>query len=109
MTDGLHIREATINKIDVDFLASVQLLANEERLSAYDDWDAKQFKEYWRAHTLREVAGEIEDSTTYVIEFNGTPVGRLRIVRPGGEIFIGGIQILPNISERDLEVASFAL
>lgn len=100
MTDCLQIRKAT--KIDVEFLASVQLLANEERLSVYDDWDAKQFKEYWRAHTVREVAGEIGDSTTYVIEFNGTPVGLLRIVRPGGEIFIGGIQILPSYQRSGL-------
>ncbi len=37
-----------------------------------------------------------------MIEFNGTPVGRLRIVRPGGEIFIGGIQILPNYQRAGL-------
>ncbi len=100
MTECFHIREATED--DVEFVASVQLLANEERLSAYDDWDAKQFKEYWRAQTLREIAGEIEDSTTYVIEFNGTSAGRLRIVRPGGEIFIGGIQILPKYQRAGL-------
>ena len=100
MTDRLGIRGA--NEIDVEFLASVQLLANEKRLSADEGWDAKRYKEYWRAQSLREIAGEVDDSTTYVIEFNSNPIGRLRIVRPGDEIFIGGIHIHPNCQRTGL-------
>lgn len=45
--------------------------------------------------TREEVEGKEENSLTYVVEADGTPVGRLRVVRTDEELLIAGIQILP--------------
>jgi ribosomal protein S18 acetylase RimI-like enzyme len=58
-----------------------------------------------RVDTLYQVQGTIENSTTYVIEFDGKSAGRLRVVRTAGEIFIGGIQLLPDCQGRGIGTA----
>jgi len=93
MASILNIRKATQN--DIEFLASVSLLANEKRLSAETSWNAEHFVKQARTSAKREVQGKVKDSITYVIECDCTPVGRLRVIRPGNEIHIAGIQILP--------------
>jgi ribosomal protein S18 acetylase RimI-like enzyme len=52
--------------------------------------------------TLYQVQGNIEDSTTYVIECDRQSVGRLRVVRTADQLFIGGIQLLPDYQRRGI-------
>ena len=80
---------------DIDFLVSVLDLADCDRLSQNEDWDREQYVARCRADTIEETAGRVEDSTTCVVGVDGTPVGRLRVVRPGDHLYLAGIQILP--------------
>ena len=80
---------------DIDFLVSVLDLADCDRLSHNEDWDREQHVARCRAHTLEETAGKVEHSITCVVEVDGAPVGRLRVVRPGDHLYLAGIQILP--------------
>ena len=90
---ALSIREATID--DIEFLVSVLLLADRDRLATTDGWDSDRFVDRSRAATTEEVAGKVENSSTYVVEADTTPVGRLRVVRSREGLLIAGIQILP--------------
>ena len=81
---------------DIEFLTSVNISANEERLSTREDWDADAFARDVEASARNQVAGKVEHSITYVIELDGTAVGRLRLIRPGNERHVAGIQILPS-------------
>ena len=89
----IRVRPATPE--DIGFIASVVLEASRERLSRKDGWDPAR----WHAGALKvtadEVAGGKPHSVTHVIEAAGVPVGRLRVVRPGDHIYLGGIQLLP--------------
>lgn len=94
MLGRLNMRQATQN--DVTFVVKVLLLANEKRLSAREEWRAERFLKNVTASTQKEVDGKVANSTTYVIEYDNVQVGRLRIVRPGNEIHIAGIQVHPK-------------
>jgi len=59
----------------------------------------KEFKDYAK----KFVAEKIQ-----VIQFNGLDVGRLRVVRSADEIYIGGIQILPEFQNKGIGSAIFA-
>jgi ribosomal protein S18 acetylase RimI-like enzyme len=52
--------------------------------------------------TLEQVQGHLEDSITYVIEADGQPAGRLRVVRTAGQIEIAGLQVLPEYQNRGI-------
>ena len=92
-TAPLTIRKAT--RDDVEFLASVDLLANEKRCAERPDWNPERALERLRAAAVKQVDGMEENSMTYVIESDRTPVGRLRLVRPGDRLHLAGIQIHP--------------
>ena len=89
----LTVREATMD--DVEFLVSVNLLANEARCAARPDWNAERALERMTAAAVKQIDGMEEHSMTYVIESDRTPVGRLRLVRPGDRLHLAGIQIHP--------------
>lgn len=89
----VHVRRAT--EADVDFLAGVILEANRARLSKREGWDPERWHSGAREIVVKNVAGETPDSTSYVVELAGERVGRLRIVRPGEQIYLAGLQILP--------------
>jgi ribosomal protein S18 acetylase RimI-like enzyme len=98
--DHVSVRPATTG--DIDFLAQVVLLANVERYQKAADWNAAVFLAEARARTADEVDGNVDDSTTYVIEADGERVGRLRIVRTGERLEIAGIQVLPAYQRRGI-------
>ncbi len=83
------------SKEDIGFLTTVNILANEERLCTRDDWDADTFALQTEQSARNEVEGKVRDSVTHVIEYEGRPTGRLRLIRPGDAIHVAGIQILP--------------
>lgn len=99
----LNIRPGTKN--DIAFLATVNLLANETRLSSHKDWDAEAFAQLVETSARNEVAGNVDQSITHVIELEGVPVGRLRLVRPGNGIHVAGIQIHPSHQGRGIGTA----
>ena len=61
---------------DADFLVSVLFRADEGLLRQQGDWDEEAFRQQSRQRTAEEVAGRVEDSTTYVIHVDGAAVGR---------------------------------
>lgn len=58
-----------------------------------------------REATLDQVQGALKDSTTYVVEFDDRPVGRLRVVRTPERIEIAGLQVLPAYQRRGIGTA----
>ena len=91
---ALEVREASTE--DFEFLASLLVLVDEDRLAGREGWDREQFVDRCRTQTGEEVAGKVANSLTSVVEADGTPVGRLRVVRMSDELFIAGVQVLPE-------------
>ena len=87
---------------DADFLVSVLFRADEGLLRQQGDWDEEAFRQQSRQRMAQEVAGRVADSTTYVIHVDGAAVGRLRLVRPGHEVYLAGIQILPQYQKQGI-------
>lgn len=90
------VRRATVD--DVDFLAHVLYATGVQSRPAGSG--PPEPEESWvvgaRAMALEQVQGNVPGSTTYVIELEGEPVGRLRVVRSAEWLEIAGIQILPE-------------
>ena len=92
-TPNVRVRPASAD--DVDFLAGVILEANRARLSQRAGWDPERWHSGAREIVAKNVAGETPGSTSYVLELANERIGRLRIVRPGEQIYLAGLQILP--------------
>lgn len=58
----------------------------------------KEFKVYFKKFVPEKIQ---------VIQLNGIDVGRLRVVRSSDEIYIGGIQILPEFQHKGIGSAVF--
>lgn len=80
---------------DVEFLATVVLDADRDRLARNPDWDETAWLADLRAAAGREVAGKVENSVTCVILLEDRRIGRLRLIRSGKEIHVAGIQVHP--------------
>ena len=98
--NALDVRKASTE--DSEFLASVLVLADQDRLAGRDGWDREQFVDRCRTQTGEEVAGKVANSLTSVVEADGMPVGRLRVVRTSEELYIAGIQVLPEHQGRGI-------
>ncbi len=92
--DSLRIKPAEPE--EAEFLANVILDADRDRLSEDPDWDEAAWLANLRAAAEREVAGKVEHSITSVIVLDGERIGRLRVILPGDEIHVAGIQIHPS-------------
>jgi ribosomal protein S18 acetylase RimI-like enzyme len=90
---SVYVRAAT--ESDVTFLTDVVLVAARAQGRVDRDFDEQGWRATFAERTLREVNGEVEHSTTYVIEIDGERAGRLRLVRAPGHREIAGIQLLP--------------
>lgn len=95
-------------KDDVNFLADVVLLTNEERYAVRPGWDRDAFYRGLIEDAADQVAGGPEASTTYVIMVGREPVGRLRIVRMAAQIEIAGLQVMPEHQSRGIGSAVIA-
>ena len=98
--NALEVRKALTE--DLEFLASVLILADQDRLAGREGWDREQFVDRCRTQTGEEVTGKVANSLTSVVEADGVPVGRLRVVRTSEELFIAGIQVLPEHQGRGI-------
>ncbi|MFA0469139.1 GNAT family N-acetyltransferase [Vibrio sp. 10N.222.51.E8] len=73
----------------------VQALVNALSASSKGD-DSLEAMNRLRNRVLNEINGLIPNSKTYIIEYLGESVGRLRLVEEENELFLGGIQLLPE-------------
>jgi len=88
-----QLRIAT--EADVEFLARVLLVTNQDRYSQHPGWDPAEFYQGVVDDAADQVAGNVPDSTTFVITQEGTDIGRLRLVTTSIKIEVAGLQILP--------------
>jgi ribosomal protein S18 acetylase RimI-like enzyme len=98
-----RIRPATAG--DVGFLADVVIVATRAQGRLPRDFDERQWREGFAEWTLKQVRGEIPDSTTSVVEVDNDRVGRLRVTRTVDHVVLCGIQLLPRIQRQGIGTA----
>lgn len=99
----VSVRPATID--DVAFMERLFMLLAFQRNPSRENVDISAIVQGTRKATIDQVRGQLTDSTTYVIELDGQPVGRLRVVRASGQIEIAGLQVLPACQRRGIGTA----
>jgi ribosomal protein S18 acetylase RimI-like enzyme len=97
---SVYVRAATDQ--DVGFLADVVLVTARAEGRVGPEFDEGAWRTSFGAETLRQVNGEVDHDTTYVIEIDGERAGRLRLVRPPDFRELAGIQLLPAHQGRGL-------
>lgn len=90
---SIHLREAALT--DVAFLADVVITATSAQGRFPTDIDLADYRADYEAWTRETVLGAVPNCTLSVIEYNGTPIGRLRVLRAPTNITLAGIQLLP--------------
>lgn len=88
-----HIRPATTE--DIVFLVQVVIdtTRTPERRAEFDQPEWRSYYARWTGHQIR---GGEAGSEMSVIELDGSPVGRLRIVRTDELVDLAGIQLTPK-------------
>jgi ribosomal protein S18 acetylase RimI-like enzyme len=95
-----RLRTATPD--DVDFLVDVVVQATRAQNRLPADFDEPAFRAGYAAWTADLIADHVDSSAMYVIEVDGRPAGRLRLVRSEAQIELAGIQLLPTEQSRGL-------
>lgn len=95
-----RLRVATI--ADIDFLTDVVIEATREQGRVPPGFDELEFRTEFAEWTAQQIADSNRESTTYVIELDGRPAGRLRVVRTRDQIELAGIQLLPDFQSRGI-------
>lgn len=90
---AIALRPATLD--DVVFLADVVITATRAQGRFDDDVDEVAYRAGYEDWTRDTVLGRIPDCTLSVIEQDGRPIGRLRVLRIETSITLAGIQLLP--------------
>jgi ribosomal protein S18 acetylase RimI-like enzyme len=98
-----RIRPATL--ADAAFLADVVLTATAAQGRVPDGIDVPAWRRAFIEGTEQQVRGEVEGSTTSVIEVDDRPAGRLRVIRARDRIELPGIQLLPDAQGRGIGTA----
>ena len=96
----IQLRPATLE--DVAFLADVVITATLAQGRFPRDGDVAQYRAGYEDWTRETILGAIPDCTLSVIEYEGRPVGRLRVVRTQTSITLAGIQLLPAYQNQRL-------
>ncbi len=89
-----RLRPATL--ADAAFLADVVFTATRAQGRMPDGFDEPTWRRGFIDGTEKQVRGEVEGSTTSVIEIKDKPAGRLRVTRSRDRIELSGIQLLPG-------------
>ena len=89
----IALRPATLE--DVAFLADVVITATLAQGRFPPDVDLVEYRAGYEDWTRETILGAIPDCTLSVIEYDGYPIGRLRLVRTRTSITLAGIQLLP--------------
>ena len=89
----IQLRPATLE--DIAFLADVVITATLAQGRFPHDADLVEYRAGYEDWTRETILGAIPDCILSVIEYNGCPIGRLRVVRTRTSITLAGIQLLP--------------
>ena len=89
----IQLRPATLE--DVPFLADVVITATLAQGRFPPDVDLVEYRAGYEDWTRETILGAIPGCTLSVIESDGSPIGRLRVVRTQTSITLAGIQLLP--------------
>jgi GNAT superfamily N-acetyltransferase len=68
-------------------------------------FDEPQWRQGFADWTAGQVRGEVENSTTSIIEVDNEPVGRLRVTRTSDHVELCGLQLLPRAQRRGIGTA----
>ena len=90
----VSIRPATAS--DVGFLTDVVVEATFAQGRLPHDFDEVEFRAGFGEWTAEQVRGELDGSSTSVVEVDGVAAGRLRVVRRRDLVEIAGLQLLPE-------------
>lgn len=90
----IELRQAKLE--DVAFLADVVIRATLAQERFPPDLNMVEYRAGYEDWTRETILGVIPDCTLSVIEYNGNPVGRLRVMRTPTSITLAGIQLLPK-------------
>jgi ribosomal protein S18 acetylase RimI-like enzyme len=96
----IHLRPATLE--DVAFLADVVVTATLAQGRFPPDVDLSEYRAGYEEWTRETILGAIPDCTLSVIEYDGYPAGRLRVVRTQMSITLAGIQLLPAYQNQQI-------
>src|SRR4030095_5166917 len=88
----IHLRPATLE--DVAFLADVVITATLAQGRFPPDVDLVAYRAGYEEWTRETIMNAISAGTLSVIEYDGRPIGRLRVVRTQASITLAGIQLL---------------
>ncbi|MGB3305511.1 MAG: GNAT family N-acetyltransferase [Thermomicrobiales bacterium] len=91
---SITVRPVTTD--DIEFMVHLFLQVRYQLSPLGDGIDVDAVVNGTRAATREQAQGKIPQSVTNVIMADGQRVGRLRLVRPGSEIEVAGLQILPS-------------
>ena len=94
----INLRPATF--ADVTFLADVVISATLAQGRFPPGVDLVEYRSGYENWTRETILGAIPDCTLSVIEYDGHPIGRLRVVRTQTSITLAGIQLLPEYQNR---------
>lgn len=100
---GVAVRPMTTD--DIEFMVQLFLLLPLQRNPTGEGLNVDAIVQGTREATLEQARRKLKDSTTYVIEFDGQRVGRLRVVRTDEQIEIAGLQVLPAYQGRGIGTA----
>ena len=89
----IDLRPATLE--DVAFLAYVVIMTTLAQGRFPPDVDLVEYRAGYEDWTRETILATIPDCTLSVIEYDGHPIGRLRVVRTRTSITLAGIQLLP--------------
>lgn len=94
----VSVRPAALS--DVAFLTDVVVEATYDQGRFPDDFDEVDFRGGFGEWTAEQVRGEVDGSSTSVVEVDGARAGRLRVVRRPDVVEIAGLQLLPEHQSR---------
>jgi len=97
---NIVVRPATTD--DIEFMVHLFLQIRYQMSPLGEGIDVDAVVQGTRTATREQVQGKLPDSITNVIEVDGKRIGRLRVVRPGDEIMVAGLQILPSYQLRGI-------
>lgn len=90
---NIHLRPAALE--DAHFLADVVITATLAQGRFPADVDLAEYRAGYEAWTRETILGAIPNCTLSVIEYDNSPIGRLRVLRTRASITLAGIQLLP--------------
>ena len=100
MNPDVTVRPALLS--DVEFLTDVVVEATYDQGRFPDDFDEVDFRAGFGEWTAEQVRGELDGSSTSVVEVDGARAGRLRVVRRPDLVEIAGLQLLPEHQSRGI-------